>query len=138
MDTEATLAAGRAIQPRLKDILAPAAAADAAERLDEILAADSSEPAMTAAAVRALLDEHDDTARFLRRFLDDPSFRTLLEPDGGPLNERSDGIDLLAGDPGPIDADLYRCPQGDYEWEHLQAGESIPECPVHHVALVRS
>jgi hypothetical protein len=135
-DTEATLAAGRAIQARLAGMLGPTAAADTAGRLETILAADS-EPAMRAAAVRALLGEHDDTARFLRRYLDDPTFRTLMTSDGGRRSERSGGTDLLAGDPGPIDADRYRCPHGDYEWELYQAGESIPDCPVHHVPLVR-
>ncbi|WP_261569261.1 hypothetical protein [Frankia gtarii] len=136
-DTEATIAAGRAIQQRLFDLLGPAVAADVAAHLEKVLTADS-EPTSRAAAVSELLGEYDDTARFLRRYVNDAAFRALLSADSGPANERSDGPDLLAGDPGPIDADLYRCPQGDYEWEHLQAGESVPECPVHHVALVRS
>ncbi|WP_261571296.1 hypothetical protein [Frankia gtarii] len=133
-DTEETLAAGRAIQPRLSDMLGPPAAADVASRLEEILASDSA-PALKAAAIRVVLDEHDDTARFLRRYLDDPTFRTLGT---GSPRDRSGGTDLLAGDQGPVDADLYHCAQCDYEWEHYQAGESIPDCPDHHIPLIRN
>lgn len=40
--------------------------------------------------------------------------------------------------PEPLPGEVYHCPQGDYEWLMFEAGEDVPECPQHHIALVLS
>lgn len=42
------------------------------------------------------------------------------------------------GDPSPVAARRYVCPQGDYNWYRMSAGAPIPACPTHGLPLVTS
>lgn len=65
-----------------------------------------------------------------------------LLPDSLPSGER--GVEVfpnyeqLPGRYRPPGIEIYHCPQGDYQWPRFDAGEPVPECPAHHVPLVRS
>jgi hypothetical protein len=125
--------AARAIRPYLDDLIGPRAAAS----LDRQLADQLASPAASAEQVRRLrklLDAHADTRWFLTEALiDRPHFRPpyqqphYLRRTGGPL-----------GDPAPVDAPRYACPQGDYVWYRPDVGSAIPRCPTHHITLARS
>jgi hypothetical protein len=45
---------------------------------------------------------------------------------------------LYGHSPYPPGIEIYRCPQGDYEWPRFDVGERVPHCPVHNVLLVLS
>jgi len=75
----------------------------------------------------AVLSRHERT----RERLD------ALLPEQLAAGER--GFSPLPGHtPKPLPGTVYRCPQGDYEWPMFEAGEDVPECPQHHIALVLS
>jgi hypothetical protein len=42
------------------------------------------------------------------------------------------------GDPGPVWADRYACPTGDYVWYRPDVGTLVPDCPTHHIPLTRN
>lgn len=131
-DDDGVLEAARAIRPYLGDLTGPTAALD----IDRQLAAELAgrhDKAATAVRIRTVLEEHEDTAWFLRRVLDD---KPLYRP---PYLQQFTMREISgpAGDCGVIEADRYACPHGDYAWYRPDVGTPVPRCPDHHVALIR-
>ncbi|WP_131786765.1 hypothetical protein [Protofrankia symbiont of Coriaria ruscifolia] len=147
VDDDGVLEAARAIRPYLPRLLGDPGAV---EKLDQALAetltgttAAGTTTGQTATAVRALLDAHANTAWFLTAVLADaPAYRPpyqqprYLHRQTGGASYR--GMTAPAGDPGPVAADRYACPHGDYVWYRPDIGTPIAACPTHHVPLVRT
>jgi len=133
-DNDGVLEAARAIRPYLKDLVDdPAVAADLDRRIAEQLT-DQGDQMATASTLKALLEEEEDTIWFLNRVLTDkPQYRP---PYHQPAYQRD--IVSPAGDPGPVEADRYSCPCGDYVWYRPDIGTPVPDCPDHHIPLMRS
>lgn len=127
--------AAQVIRPYLTDWFTAGDAADLDRRIAGILTTPA-EPAARAHQLRALLDAHPHTRRFLHDVLADaPHYRP---PDQQPDNQPGRPGVGLAGDPGPAGADRYTCPHGDYTWYRPDVAAPIPDCPTHQVALARS
>ncbi len=133
-DPDGIREAARAIRPYLTRLLDSATAA----RLDEALAdqlATTADPATTA-RLHALLAGTEDTAWFLTAVLTDaPAFRPPYQQPRY-LYRQTGGRAGPAGDPGPVAADRYTCPHGDYTWYRPDVGTPIEDCPTHHIPLV--
>jgi hypothetical protein len=133
-DDDAVIEAARAIRPYLERLADPPSTADGLDRhLADALNSRSARPAV-ARRLRILLNEQEDTAWFLTEVLADaPHCRP---PYHQPRNRRRQaGIPAPAGDPGPVDADRYACPRGDYVWYRPEVGTPVPDCPTHHIPL---
>lgn len=134
MDELGILQAARALRPYLPQLVGPdSEALDA--RLAERLAATSRGENVTD-ALWPLLSEREETLTFAAWvILDAPHYRPPdLQPDHP--GERS-GLQPLPGDIGPVHADRYVCPNGDYVWYRRVIGTPIPACPTHGPVLVR-
>ena len=132
-DDEGVIEAARAIRPYLNDLVGPADAALVDRRIVSEFAAGVGQVG-AAGRLRAVLEEYEDTAWFLRRVLGDkPHYRP---PYFQPVHQRS--ITRPSGDPGYVAADRYACPRGDYVWYRPDVGTPIPECPNHHIKLTRT
>jgi hypothetical protein len=44
----------------------------------------------------------------------------------------------MAGDPTSPLGTYFVCPQGDYDYVRENVGDSVPDCPHHHVPLIRA
>jgi hypothetical protein len=54
------------------------------------------------------------------------------------LEEGERGFEPLPGYPSePPGLAVYGCPEGDYDWPQFEAGEPVPDCPLHGIPLVR-
>ncbi len=127
--------AARAIRPYLDDLLGPQAAA-LDRRLAEALTG-RADPAEHARLLRTLLDEHPRTRRFLADVLaDPPHYRPPYEQPR--YHQRPDSGAAPAGDPSPVIADRYTCPDGDYVWYRPDVGTPVRDCPTHRIPLVRA
>jgi hypothetical protein len=132
-DDDGVFEAARAVRPYLSELLGPDEAVTANRALAAALT-DTSGEAAAAERIRVVLGGHPDTAWFLRRVLNDrPLYRPPYQQ---PLVTR--GITGPAGDPGFVPADRYVCPESDYTWYRPDVGTPVPQCPDHHVALIRS
>jgi hypothetical protein len=132
-DDDGVLEAARAIRPYLDDLVGPGPAKVIDGRIAGELTGGAGR-ADTARALRALLEEQEDTAWFLSRVLADrPGYRPPYQQ---PASRR--GIVSPAGDPGLVTADRYACPRGDYVWYRPEVGFPVPRCPTHRLPLVRS
>jgi hypothetical protein len=136
-DDDGVRAAARTIRPYLAELIG----ADGTRVLDEQLAAllnDTTDPAGSAARLRELLEEADDTTSwFLHAVLADaPRYEPPYQL---ARSRRERGMASPAGDPtNPVLAPRYSCPRGgDYVWYRPDIGTPIPECPTHGVELVR-
>ncbi|ABD09552.1 hypothetical protein ThrDRAFT_00641 [Frankia casuarinae] len=134
-DNHGIIEAGRAIRPYLADWFAPQDAAAFDQGIAALLTtANPADAGTQAGQLRALLEGHPHTGRFLRDVLADaPHYRP---PDQQPRYQRTPRPSPL-GDPGPVAADRYNCPRGDYTWYRPDLGSAIPTCPTHQVTLVR-
>ena len=132
-DDDGVLEAARAIRPYLNDLVGPALAATIDDRIAEEING-AAGPAETVSRLRALMEEHDDTSWFLTRVLADQS---LHRP---PYHQqvRLRGVVSPAGDPYLVEADRFACPRGDYAWYRPEVGAPVPDCPTHHLSLIRS
>jgi hypothetical protein len=132
-DDDGVLEAARAIRPYLGELVGPALAS----AIDDRIASEFNSPASLAGGVtglRALLEEHEDTAWFLTRVLaDSPLHRP---PYLQQVRYRS--ITSPAGDPYLVTADRFVCPRGDYVWYRPEIGTPVPECPTHYLSLTRN
>lgn len=133
-DDDAVTEAARAIRPYLQRLAgSPAAAAELDRRLADVLNDQSGRP--TAGRLRALLEAQEDTAWFLAEVLKDaphcrpPYYQPRYQP-------RQAGGMTLPGDPGPVDAVRYACPDCDYVWYRPEVGTPVRDCPTHHIPLV--
>ncbi len=93
-----------------------------AHRMDALLhQADAGED--VAEALRALIGEHDATRDWAKHFLAPaPAVR---------------GYKAAPGTPGPTPAgSRYVCPKCGRVWVRRQAGEDVPDCPIHLIARV--
>ncbi|SNQ50509.1 conserved hypothetical protein [Frankia canadensis] len=135
-DDRGVLEAARAIRPYLTDWFTKKDAAALDQQIATVLAAaEPADPAPVAGELRALLHRHPLTGRFLRDVLADaPRYRP---PDQQPRYQRTPRPGTL-GDPGPVAADRYVCPHGDYTWYRPDLSTPIPSCPTHQAALTRS
>jgi hypothetical protein len=130
------LEAARVIRPYLPDLVGPEA-----KRLDgqisELLARADTDDTVTT-SLRSLLDQHEATRDFLAEVLADaPRYLPPdLRPDG--VRSRDPGLQPLPGPVGPVYADLYSCPYGDFEFYQLALDDPIPPCPTHGPGLTRT
>jgi hypothetical protein len=132
-DDDGVMEAARAVRPYLSALLGPDEAAVVDRELAGVLS-DESGKTIRAERTQAILETRPDTAWFLRRVLEDgPLYRPPYEQ---PVVTR--GIIQPAGDPGLVVADRFACPRGDYVWYRPDVGTPVPECPDHHIALIRS
>jgi hypothetical protein len=139
-DDAGVVEAARAIRPYLGRLLDDP---DEAARLDQALSQqlndDQQDGPEIAQLLRVLLDANEDTEWFVEQVLADAP---LLRPpyhQRRPTTRQADGVPSLDGDVGPIEADRYACPHGDYvDWYRPDVGTPVPRCPTHHAALVRS
>ena len=132
-DDDGVLEAARAIRPYLGDLVGAALAS----AIDDRIAGEfnsPSNPAETVSRLRALLEEHEDTAWFLTRVLADPALHR--PPYLQQIRHR--GIISPAGDPYLVAADRFVCSRGDYVWYRPEIGTPVPACPTHHLALIGS
>lgn len=74
-------------------------------------------------ALRAVFDEHDATRQWAQQFLAPPPALR--------------GYKAAPGTPGPTPAgSRYVCPKCGRVWVRRQAGEDVPDCPIHLIARV--
>ena len=129
------LEAAREIRPFLTDLVGSEAAGPLDDQLAELLeAAQAGQD--TVAGLRALLRSDQATSAFLDDVLDDaPEYRPTRWQRRAPTR----GIfETLPGDVLPMHAGKYGCPTGrDYTWYRPDVGVPIPDCPTHHVVLVK-
>jgi hypothetical protein len=134
-DEQGMLKAARVIRPYLPELVGPEA-----KQLDgqiaELLARAGTDDRVTM-SLRSLLDQHEATRDFLAEVLADAP--RCLPPDLQPdsLRIRDPGMQPLPGPVGPVYADLYRCPDGDFEFYQLAVDDPIPPCPTHGPGLIR-
>lgn len=133
-DDDAVIEAARAIRPYLDRLAdSPATAAELDRHLADALN-DQSDQQVTAARLRVLLEDQEDTAWFMAAVLaDTPHYRPPYQQPRYLL--RQTGIPAPAGDPGPVDAARYTCPHRDYVWYRPDVGTPVPACPTHHIRL---
>jgi hypothetical protein len=136
MDDDAVIEAARAIRPYLDRLAdSPAAALELDHHLADELNGRPDQPG-TASRLRILLDGQQDTAWFLAEVLADaPHYRPPYHQSRYQL--RQAGSPAPAGDPGPVDAARYTCPRGDYVWYRPDISTPVPDCPTHHIRLIR-
>ena len=133
-DDNAVIEAARAIRPYLGRLVDSPAAAELDRHLADALNDGSDRPA-TACRLRILLDGQEDTAWFLAEVLADvPRCRPPYHQ--SRYRQRQTGIPAPAGDPGPVDAARYTCPQGDWVWYRPDVGTPVPACGTHHIRLI--
>lgn len=129
------LEAAREIRPFLTDLVGSEAAGPLDDQLAELLeAAQAGQD--TVAGLRALLRSDQATSAFLDDVLDDaPGYRPTRWQRRAPTR----GIfETLPGDLLPMHAGKYGCPTGmDYTWYRPDVGVPVPDCPTHHVVLVK-
>jgi hypothetical protein len=114
-----------AIHQELPTLLEPEEAGDAGARLSDLLErADAGEDVDD--ELIAVLAAREETRARMDELL--PEFLATGERGFEPLPGYS---------PEPAAVEMYRCPQGDYEWPLFEAGEPVPDCPVHGLPLVR-
>lgn len=129
------LEAAREIRPFLTELVGAETAGPLDEQLAELLGATQAGQD-TVARLRALLRSDDATSAFLDDVLDDaPDYRPTRWQRRAPTR----GIyEALPGDLLPMHAGKYGCPAGrDYIWYRPDVGALIPDCPTHHVVLVK-
>jgi hypothetical protein len=122
---ESILDAARAIRPFLQELV-PLEAAELDKHLADLLAQAVQGEKVTNKIVKGL-SNRDSTREWVAQFL----------KEGAPPVSRASGSLPPPGDPKPVLAPKYVCPQGDYTWYQMSAGSIIPSCPTHHVSLVR-
>jgi hypothetical protein len=127
----AIVAAGRTVRSELPELLGADGAALVEPVLGELLAqaAAASNPTALAEAEDRILEvlaTHPRTRARMNELLP-----AVDEERGAPS-----GYEPLPGGGEPVEADWYGCPQGDYDWPVFAVDEPVPQCPVHHVALV--
>jgi hypothetical protein len=129
------LEAAREIRPFLTDLVGSEAAGPLDDQLAELLeAAQAGQD--TVAGLRALLRSDQATSAFLDDVLDDaPEYRPTRWQRRAPTRGIFEG---LPGDLLPMHAGKYGCPTGrDYTWYRPDVGVPVPDCPTHHVVLVK-
>lgn len=125
---EEIIAGCQALRPHLKTLLG-----EEAEGMDNEL--------------RALLDQAQAGQRVEGQLLQIVARYTVtrtwltdyLKEKQNPLDEanRLKSLDLLPGNNTALPLPLFRCPQGDYEWSRPSVGIPVPQCPSHHIDLIR-
>jgi len=121
---ENLLEAARSIRPFLAD-LAPDQAVELDKCLSDYLAEASAGQSVTNKIVKNLTTL-PRTKEWLEAFLEL----------GKPPSTQVRAFAPPLGDPSPVLASRYVCPQGDYTWYQMSAGSPIPRCTTHGIALV--
>jgi hypothetical protein len=127
-DDDIILEAARSIRSYLHQLIPESADAvdlELAEHLEEA----PTEKKNVNSLIIGTLRMHEPTREWLLSFLADhqpPEVTRAFTYQGTP------------GDPVPVAARKYICPQGDYNWYRMSAGTPIPSCPTHGLALVPS
>jgi hypothetical protein len=99
-----------------------AEAAATTQRIDVLLTRAQAGEAV-ADELRAVFDQHEATRQWAHHFLAPPPALR--------------GYKAAPGTPGPTPAgSRYVCPKCGRVWVRRQAGEDVPDCPIHLVALV--
>ena len=107
------------------------------KKLADLLAAASHDRKVDNQILQAVAED-DRARRWMRDFLrikqstegrsDDSEIRLFL----------SRSFSSLLGDPRPVPAARFECPQGDFVWYEPTIGATPPKCPTHEVELARS
>jgi hypothetical protein len=133
---EGVVAAARSIIPHLDQFVGPASA-ELRPRIEGLLiAAERGDD--VAGDLARLLSETPETAGFLTAVLNDaPQFRSPYQQEryvDGPTRQ---DLPLLSGDPAPVAAATYHCPECAWTWLRPSVGTPIPRCPNDDAVLVR-
>jgi hypothetical protein len=123
LEDDDILEAARTIRPHLSNLIP-----DDAITVDEELALhlnDTQTGKPSGNVLLGILRRREPTRRWLSVFLNQ---RFLIES--------TRGFQPPPGNPVPVSAQKYVCPQGDYAWYRASAGSLIPRCPTHGVTLV--
>lgn len=131
---EDILEAARSLRPLLKQFIG-----EAAEEFDQKLAAllAASPNKKVDNQILELVAQHDCTREWMKEFLEIKRSSNSVQRDEMMWIFISRYFAPLPGDPAPIPASRFECPQGDYVWYQPSAGAMPPECPTHQQALVR-
>jgi hypothetical protein len=126
---ESVWEAARSVRPYLHELVGDAAS-DVDDELAELLNEANRDEQVEYRLV-AVLEAHEATRIFLERVGDDaPAYRPPHV-----LSELTKQYSGPAGDPLPVRADKFACPQGDYVWYRSEVGVSVPQCRTHHCPL---
>jgi len=134
--SDGILEAARAIRPYLDGLVGPAA-----DELDNDIAAlltRARRGEEVSASLRELMDSRPATRLFLMEvFHDRPYYRPpQIQPDYRTSRSGTPGSHATAGEPEPVRADRYTCPDEDYVWYRPAIGTPIPVCPTHKTSLI--
>ncbi|WP_166351012.1 hypothetical protein [Phytoactinopolyspora limicola] len=133
MGFEGVVAAARAVRWYLPELVGPVAG-QIDETLAELLAEEWDED--VGVRLRQVMERAEGTSAFLEAVLDDtPDFRP---PQVRSRTLKSDAYDGLPGLVGQVEAPMFHCPAGDYDWWRPAVGTPIPKCPTHECMLVRA
>lgn len=128
MSDDAIHEAARSIRPYLPGLI-PEDAEAVDKQLAQYLEALPEEKQNTRSLIIHSLRLHEATRDWLREF---------LKQQQPPEVSRAFSFQNPAGDPVPVAARKYACPQGDYSWYRMSAGTPVPACPTHGLNLVPS
>ncbi|MCZ4587711.1 hypothetical protein O4328_29155 [Rhodococcus opacus] len=118
--------AARSVRPYLVELVGPAVALAVDAELSELLTCTTGDEDIEH-RLREVLDAREGTSVFLERVLDDlPVFRPPRV-----VAAETTRFGGLPGQPLPVPADKFRCPQGDYVWYRPEVGVPVPQCPTH-------
>ena len=122
---EAVWEAARSVRPYLNELVGPDAPnVDAA--LAELLT-DAECDEQSEYRLRMVLESHEETRIFLERVRDDaPAYRPPQV-----LSELTTRYSGMAGVTGPVSADKFACPRGDFVWYRPEVRVPVPRCPTH-------
>lgn len=115
----------RSIRPFLADLLG--ADADNVDRALADLLAQARTGQQVEKQIEDLLDSHESTRTWMVRYLERRKAGLRFG-----VYEQVPGD----GDPSPVEALLYTCPEDDYLWPRRASGQKIPRCPTHNVRLI--
>lgn len=128
------LEGARCLRPLLLQFTGPAAE-EIDRKLADLLAA--SHHAKVDNQILELVAQRDSTRQWMREFLEVKKSQNAGERDEQFQRFVSRYFAPPPGDPEPVAAMRFECPRGDYVWYQHAAGINPPQCPTHHLTLVR-
>jgi hypothetical protein len=128
MSDDETLEAARSIRHYLPQLI-PETAEAVDKQLAELLKEAPEGKKNVNSLIMGTLRLQEPTRKWLAAF---------LEQHQPPEVTRAFNFQNPLGDPVPVSARKYVCPQGDYNWYRMSAGTPIPACPTHGLPLVPS
>lgn len=130
---EGVVEAARAVRPYLEEFVGSKTAGEVDDQLSDLLAR-ATDGDDVEYPLREILTAHESTDVFLERVLGDaPDYRPPRV-----IAEITRGYQPLPGGPGPVAAEKFVCPFGDYVWYRPEVGAALRPCPTHPHAQLRA